>query len=164
MSLCYTLRLCYGSTSLRIEKRSRYTDSDAGGSGEFLELEPNEIITEIDAPFGELPVRAIRAAQKRRDRIIPSLVSLIERGVQETREGRRPEGNGRSFALAPNLRPGASEYCRFGLVPVSKGIGFRDGDTAPRNRWFDGTCHKTGELMRRSTRRTPEGLQSSWRG
>ena len=74
-------------------------DSDAGGSGESLELEPDEIIAGIDAPFGELPVRAIRAAQKRRDRIIPSLVQLIERGVQETREGRKPERNGCFFAF-----------------------------------------------------------------
>lgn len=74
-------------------------DSDVGRSGESLELELDEIIAAIDAPFGDLPVQAIRAAEKRRDQIIPGLVQLIERGIQEAREGRKPERNGPFFAF-----------------------------------------------------------------
>lgn len=74
-------------------------DSDDGGSGESLELTPDEILAGIDAPFGELPVRAIRAAQKCQDRVIPGLVQLIERDIQESREGREPARNGCFFAL-----------------------------------------------------------------
>jgi len=74
-------------------------DSDVGSEGESVELELDEIIAEIDAPFGDLPVQAIRAAEKRRDQIIPGLVQLVERGVQETRDGGKPERNGSFFAF-----------------------------------------------------------------
>ena len=74
-------------------------DSDAGLSEQSFEHELDEIICEIDVPFGELPIEAIRAAQKHRDQIIPRLVQLIERAAREVEDGEKLETNGAFFAL-----------------------------------------------------------------
>jgi len=69
-------------------------DSDTGLSEETLNMELDEIVLEIDAPFGELSVAAIRAAQKHRDQIVSRLVQLIERAVQDVKDGGKLETNG----------------------------------------------------------------------
>ena len=81
------------------QKGGGQMDCDAGLSKEPLDRELDEIILEIDAPFGELPVEAIRAAQRHRDQIILRLVQLIERAVQDVEDGEKLETNGHFFAL-----------------------------------------------------------------
>jgi hypothetical protein len=84
-------------------------DSDASVAGEVLQLESDEILAELDAPFGVLPVRAIRAARECRDRVVPGLMQLIERGTQEIGEGKEPERSGSFFAFFLLIEFRASE-------------------------------------------------------
>ncbi len=66
------------------------------------EREPDldEIIADLDAEYtGKLPEEALRAAQRRRDEIMPRLVQLIEQATQAIRAGNLPTGNGHLFAL-----------------------------------------------------------------
>lgn len=58
------------------------------------------IIAELEREFdGSLPVDAIRAAQKRRDEIIPHLIKLVERATALVRDGELPDGNGHLIAV-----------------------------------------------------------------
>jgi hypothetical protein len=98
LSLCYTILPEYCFSTFFYE-RCGYVDSNDGLSEESLDWELDEIILAIDAPFGELPVEAIRAAQSHRDRIVSRLVQLIEKAVQQLTDGEELETNGHFFAL-----------------------------------------------------------------
>jgi hypothetical protein len=74
-------------------------DSESGLTEGTLDWELDEIILEIDAPSGELPVEAIRAAERHRVQIVSRLVRLIERAVQDVKEGGKLKKNGHFFAL-----------------------------------------------------------------
>ena len=50
-------------------------------------------------PIGELPVDAIRTAQRHRDQIVSRLRQLIERAVQHVEDGGKIETNGHFFAF-----------------------------------------------------------------
>ena len=64
-------------------------DSDAGLSEQSLEHALDEIICEIDVPFGALPIEAIRAAQKHRDQ--RDVVDPIATSECQLRRGRPQE-------------------------------------------------------------------------
>ena len=64
-----------------------------------LERDVEQVLRDLDAPHGRLPVEAIRAAQRLRERIVPGLIALIRRATQEAREGRDPETDGHFLAL-----------------------------------------------------------------
>ena len=74
-------------------------ESDTGLSEEIVHGELDEIVRGIDAPFGELPADAIRAAREHRDQIVPRLVQLIERAIQDVKDGEKLETNGHFLAL-----------------------------------------------------------------
>jgi hypothetical protein len=58
------------------------------------------IIAELDREHdGTLPESAIRAAQRRRDEIIPHLIKLVERATALARDGEFPSGDGQLIAL-----------------------------------------------------------------
>jgi hypothetical protein len=60
----------------------------------------DEIIAELDAPYsGNLPERALRAAQERREEITPRLIELIRKSAAAVLAGEPPEADGHLFAL-----------------------------------------------------------------
>ena len=60
----------------------------------------DKIIAELEREFdGTLPEDAIRAAQERRDEIIPHLIKLVERATALARDGEFPSGNGQLIAV-----------------------------------------------------------------
>lgn len=59
-----------------------------------------KIIAELEREFdGTLPEATIRAAQERRDEIIPHLIKLVERATALVRDGEFPIGNGQLIAV-----------------------------------------------------------------
>ncbi len=57
------------------------------------------VLRALDVPHGELPVEAIRSAQRLKTEIIPGLISKIRRATRDAREEHEPETNGHFFAL-----------------------------------------------------------------
>ena len=58
-----------------------------------------EILTELDAGYNTLPVKAIRAAQQNEELIIPHLIQSIEQATEIVAAGDNLEGNTHFFAL-----------------------------------------------------------------
>lgn len=58
-----------------------------------------QVLRDLDAPHGMLPVAAIRAAQQLGPQIVPGLINLIGEATRGAREEREPEKNGHFFAL-----------------------------------------------------------------
>jgi len=59
----------------------------------------DRIIAELEREFdGTLPEAAIRAAQARRDEIIPHLIELVKRATAAVRDGDFPDGSGQLIA------------------------------------------------------------------
>jgi hypothetical protein len=73
--------------------------ADANAPVEPLDQDLDRIIAELDAPFGHLPVEAIRAAQSNRDRIIPRLMQSLDGVVQTIQPDEKGKTNGAFFAL-----------------------------------------------------------------
>src|SRR5436305_2223237 len=59
----------------------------------------DQIISDLDAGYDQLPVEAIRAAREHRELIVPRLVQLIRDAAAAARAGNPPEGNAHFFAL-----------------------------------------------------------------
>ncbi|MBI3410101.1 MAG: DUF1186 domain-containing protein [Planctomycetes bacterium] len=79
-------------------------DADAhsptpSNSNSGISADIDAILKELDSPFDVLPEHAFPAARLHRDQIIPGLIGLIEKAVEDTKCGRRVETNGHFFAL-----------------------------------------------------------------
>jgi hypothetical protein len=62
-------------------------------------LDVEQILEQLDVEFYHLPVEAIRAAQQRREEVIPGLIDLIRRATERIRRGEEVNTNGHFFAL-----------------------------------------------------------------
>ena len=62
-------------------------------AAEPSELTVDEIVRELDAPSWELPERALRAAQRRREEITPRLIQAIQDATAQAASGHDVQGN-----------------------------------------------------------------------
>jgi hypothetical protein len=109
-------------------------DSETRLTEGSLDRELDEIILEIDAPFGELPVEAIRAAQRHRAQIVSRLVQLIERAVQDVKDGGKLETNGHFFALFLLIESGIGRVRAVGFANGTGAVGGWRASQPRRNR------------------------------